>query len=436
MFRAHCEFTIPDGANFCVQCGKGHLHTGIPMRWCVLSDKENAKCMRMKYPVYYHAAGKVGVTVDFSCVPGINAEDCMMKIKAGSADLVTLDGGDIKTAGMNHSLVPIVGEDYYNLPGLEGASYKAVAVVKKSNVDITFKKLKGKTSCHTGAGKTAGWNVPIGTLLRMKLMDQDKSCNAYVSAGKFFSESCVPNVKEKYPSATNLCEKCPQECSSSTGPYSGYNGAFKCMMAGAGDVAFVKHTTVGDVGADASEYEYLCKDGGRMASWENCFLETVPAHAVMTRSGNTHIAQFKSLLLHLSADFGRNQTNSSDFQLFVSSKYGGRDLLFKDSTQKLVDVGDKNTYELWLGNDYLKDLEELDSCPTHSSTWSTSSTSSTSSTWSTSRTSYSPPTRAFGEINPASSLSPTTAFGEINKPRLTVVMVSLLSAVIATFTSQ
>ena len=94
--------------------------------------------------------------------------------------------------GKDHSLVPIVGEDYYNLPGLEGASYKAVAVVKKNNSDITFKKLKGKTSCHTGAGKTAGWNVPIGSLLRMKLMDQDESCNAYVSAGKFFYESCVP----------------------------------------------------------------------------------------------------------------------------------------------------------------------------------------------------------------------------------------------------
>ena len=94
---------------------------------------------------------------------------------------------------MNHSLVPIVGEDYYNLTGLQGASYKAVAVVKKSNSDITFLNLKGKTSCHTGAGKTAGWNVPIGTLLRMKIMEQDKSCNAYVSAGKFFNESCVPS---------------------------------------------------------------------------------------------------------------------------------------------------------------------------------------------------------------------------------------------------
>ena len=35
------------------------------------------------------------------------------------------------------------------------------------------------------------------------------------------------------------------------------------MMDGTGDVAFVKHTTVGDSGVDASQYEYLCKDGKR-----------------------------------------------------------------------------------------------------------------------------------------------------------------------------
>ena len=131
------------------------------------------------------------------------------------------------------------------------------------------------------------------------------------------------------------------------------------------------------------------------ASWENCFLETVPAHAVMTKSGHPHNADFKSLLLHLSEVYGRNQTNSSDFQLFVSSKYDGNDLLFKDSTQKLVNVGDKNTYILWLGNEYLQDLEELNSCP---------------------------PT--------------TSGFDKINKPQLAVVLVSLLSAVIATFSAQ
>ena len=34
-------------------------------------------------------------------------------------------------------------------------------------------------------------------------------------------------------------------------------------MEGAGDVAFVKHTTVADSKADASKYQYLCTDGTR-----------------------------------------------------------------------------------------------------------------------------------------------------------------------------
>ena len=77
------------------------------------------------------------------------------------------------------------------------------------------------------------------------------------------------DVKNKYPSATNLCAKCPWQCYTSSGNYSGYSGAFKCMMDGAGDVAFVKHTTVGDVGANASQYEYLCKDGRRSGVYKN-----------------------------------------------------------------------------------------------------------------------------------------------------------------------
>ena len=62
--------------------------------------------------------------------------------------------------------------------------------------DIKFSTLKGKKSCHTGAGKTAGWNVPVGTLLRKGIMAPDTSCNAYVAASKFFYKSCVPSKSE------------------------------------------------------------------------------------------------------------------------------------------------------------------------------------------------------------------------------------------------
>lgn len=87
-------------------------------------------------------------------------------------------------------MTPVVAEFYGESTG---TSYYAVAVVKKSGLVKSIKDLKGKKTCHTGAGKTAGWVVPVGTLLSKKYMDQDSNCNPYVSAGKYFSESCVPS---------------------------------------------------------------------------------------------------------------------------------------------------------------------------------------------------------------------------------------------------
>lgn len=43
------------------------------------------------------------------------------------------------------------------------SSYYAVAVVRRSS-GLTWETLRGTRSCHTGMGRTAGWNVPMGLI--------------------------------------------------------------------------------------------------------------------------------------------------------------------------------------------------------------------------------------------------------------------------------
>ena len=68
------------------------------MRWCTISAEETSKCNDFKVAIKT-LASKEKVSVDFSCVQESKAVDCMKKIESGKADLITLDGGEIFTAG-------------------------------------------------------------------------------------------------------------------------------------------------------------------------------------------------------------------------------------------------------------------------------------------------------------------------------------------------
>ena len=74
------------------------LGEGFEMRWCTISAEETSKCNDFKRAINI-VVPKGRLSVDFSCVRGSKAVDCMEKIKSGKADLITLDGGEIFTAG-------------------------------------------------------------------------------------------------------------------------------------------------------------------------------------------------------------------------------------------------------------------------------------------------------------------------------------------------
>ena len=87
---------------------------------------------------------------------------------------------------------------------------------------------------------------------------------------------------------------------------------------------------------------------------------------MVTREGNKDIDNIVTILTSMSSMYGPSQTNWTKFQLFNSTKYGGANLLFKDSTTELVSL-DNRTYQGFLGDDYVKDLQALKSCDDASS---------------------------------------------------------------------
>ncbi|KAG8511015.1 Melanotransferrin [Galemys pyrenaicus] len=337
--------------------------SGMEVRWCTTSDPEQQKCNNMS-----KAFQEAGIQPSLLCVQSTSADHCVQLITAGEADAITLDGGAIYEAGKEHGLKPVVGEVYDQEVG---TSYYAVAVVRRSS-NVTINTLRGVKSCHTGINRTVGWNVPVGYLVesgRLSVM----GCNVLQAVSDYFGGSCVPGAGETGYSES-LCRLCQGNgagegvCDkSSLERYYDYSGAFRCLAEGAGDVAFVKHSTVLE-NTDGNtlpswgqtllsqDFELLCRDGSRagIAEWRRCHLARVPAHAVVVRPDTEGGLVFRLL------NEGQRLFNHEDssFQMFSSEAYGQKDLMFKDTTSELVPIATQ-TYEAWLGREYLHAMKGL-----------------------------------------------------------------------------
>lgn len=322
-----------------------------PIKWCIISDAELLKCNKLKKAMETES-------FSFECVMKKHVKECMTAIKNNAADAITVDGGDIYEGGLlSHGrLKPIAAEQTTGQ-----TCYYAVAVVK-SNSSFNFNQLEGKKSCHTGLGKSAGWTIPIGTLLSKYPGKWNREDKIEKFASDFFSSSCVPGAdKNQYP---KLCQNCKgskdSKCKRSHDePYYDYSGAFNCLAEGAGDVAFVKHTTVP---ADQKQnYKLLCKDGTKknIDEYKSCYLARVPAHAVMVRSQPVDDAKNEIIWKFLSRAqerFGQSSTES--FKLFKSGAKQ-KDLMFKDSTQKLVHLPSGMDYQNYLGPGYITAMKAI-----------------------------------------------------------------------------
>ncbi|XP_053508160.1 serotransferrin-2 [Ictalurus furcatus] len=330
------------------------------IKWCAVGHAQKNKCDAWSLNIVDSAGNS-----KLDCETGSTVQDCLRKILLNQADAIAVDGGEVYIAG-KCDLVPALVEQYdeekCKSASGDASSYYAVAVVRKDS-GLTWDTLRGKKSCHTGVGRTAGWNIPIG-LLHDKYDDCDFST--------FFSESCAPGSDPE----SNLCKLCKggeagkDKCKASNDErYYGYSGAFRCLAEGAGDVAFVKHSTVaentdgsGPAWAKAfksADFKLICPSGSaEITAHEQCHLAKVPAHAVVTRPEKRD--DVVSFLKEQQDKFGLSGSDDS-FRIFQSD--GEEKSLFKDSTKCLQEVPKSQTYQDFLGEAYITSLNSLHQCP-------------------------------------------------------------------------
>jgi len=154
--------------------------------------------------------------------------------------------------------------------------------------------------------------------------------------------------------------------------YFGYTGAFRCLVEGGGDVAFVKHTTVAENtdgkrrefwarNTFTKDFELLCPDGTRRPTmdYENCNLGKVVANAIVMRGSDyadneTQINAYINLLVYAQQFYGRKEQNEFSFGMYYSPPPYS-DLIFQDATQKLLVIPpEKREYSAYLGQDFMR----------------------------------------------------------------------------------
>ncbi len=332
------------------------------IKWCSVGHAETAKCDQWTI----NSVGEEGSAIECQNAPSV--EECLKKIMRKEADAMAVDGGQVYTAG-KCGLIPAMVEQYdagqCGNPNAGASSYYAVAVVKK-NSGVTWDNLQGKRSCHTGLGRTAGWNIPMGHIHK-----RTNDCDFT----KFFSSGCAPGADPTSP----FCTQCvgsrktvgdESKCKASADEqYYGYAGAFRCLVEGAGDVAFIKHTIVGEnsdgngptwaAGVNSADYELICPGKGPVpvSDFLSCNLAKVPAHAVVTRPESR--GDVVRVLQDQQAKFGNSGSDTS-FRMFQSD--GGKNLLFKDSTKCLQEIQTGTNFEQFLGVEYMNAMNSLRQC--------------------------------------------------------------------------
>ncbi|XP_061730358.1 saxiphilin-like [Nerophis ophidion] len=330
------------------------------VRWCTVSNPEHRKCAEVAKSLLA-VLPPAAILARVFCVRAFSTTDCINKVRANGADIVTVDAGEVYSAMKQFGLRAVAKEIYR-----DGGCLLSVAVVRNSSLDV--RSLRGLRSCHSGLRWTAGWSLPLGFLLSSNYLNWSKETPLTRGVSSFFNASCVPGAAAMAPTLCVLCQgqksyihQKNYHCETShSEPFYDNQGALRCLRSGAGDVAFVDHLALESIEkSERNSLKLLCTDGTQapLSHYNTCHLGRGPGRGVVTRLSFRKGA--RKFLLTLQMLFGRQGRERHRFQLFNSLPFGETDLLFKDATVKVSMLPDGADISQVLGQDYVALLKGL-----------------------------------------------------------------------------
>lgn len=332
--------------------------------FCASNALEELKCLDLQ-----KAAFSQRIRPEIDCKRRSSKQECLDLISKRQADLVAVDLSDLyETPQSILQLLEPVGVAQASIP-----DYSVAIVRADSGIKFLY-QLGGRRSCHSGFGDTASWLAPISVLTERSLLD-GQNCNKADQMADYFGGSCVPGAADlrvnQYRSGSEkLCALCrgdqigQHQCERSQSErYQGQAGALRCLVEGAGEVAFVSLSSLAanvdgrsqeswarsvPLALDSRNFRLICRSGSNMLlnDYERCNLARLPGKILVSTKFTSLEDRLtnRRLLTWLVDKFGGESRDM--FELFGPYQ-NESDLLFDDSTNRIVPLQlDASTFEM------------------------------------------------------------------------------------------
>lgn len=319
---------------------------------CTTSPQEDSKCMELQ-----KAAFSQRIRPEIDCKRRASKQECLELVAKRQADLVAIDMSDL------YETPQTIVQQLEPVGVAQGFIDYSVAVVRADSGIKFLYQLNGRRSCHSSFGDTASWLAPLSVLTERSLLDQ-QSCNKADQVAEYFGGSCVPGAADlrvnHYRSGSEkLCAVCRgdslnlHQCERSPSErYFGQAGTLRCLVEGAGEVAFMSLSSLAanvdgrsreawaksvPLALDSRNFRLVCRSGPSMplGDYERCHLTKLPGKIMVSTKFTSKEDRLATRLLLTKLVDKFAESDREMFALFGPWQ-NESDLLFDDTTSRIL----------------------------------------------------------------------------------------------------